>query len=239
MAQCEAKNAKGEQCGRHANRGAVYCQFHLKRLSQGVTHGLTASRKVLGIPETYHDVYQEFYESDAPTDLRRELALARTVFVEVRDALLSGDKRDECAVKIVGALREHLGDDVPPGLFDQYAVSLVEAIVPILKPYMPLTNMKLEVAKDLTKILGDVAAIAMKMKKIQDGLVLKVEVNQQVLVQFVQQVIYPVITDSSQRQAIAERASQFALRRTNQPEEARPSGPLSRAEQAPDIMQHL
>lgn len=236
MGRCSARNSKGEPCRRGAGDKA-YCPFHLKKYQGGVTHGLRSSRKTLGIPEAYHEIYQEFLESDTPTDLRRELAQQRTLFVELRDALLSGDKREECAVKLVGFVKQQLEDDVPPGLLETYSVSLVEGMVDILKPYMPLTTMNLETAESLSKHLTQAARIAAQMKRIQEGMVLKVEMDQQVVVRILQQVIFPVIVDEDQRRAIAERASQFALRRTMQ--QTLPSEAISKAEATPDILDHL
>jgi hypothetical protein len=238
MAQCKAKNSKGEQC-RLPGKDSGYCKHHYRPGIEGVTHGLTARRETLGIPDSYHDVYQSFYQSDAPTDLRRELAQSRTIFVELRDALLSGDKRDECASRIVGVLKEILEDEVPLSIIDEHSVVLVEKIVELLKPYMPLSNMRMETADGLTKLLDRTANIAQKMKKIQEGMVLKVEVNQTILVQFLQQVVFPVVVSTEQRQALAERASQFALRRTSAVDDIPQVGALSRAEQGPDILKHL
>jgi len=64
--------------------------------------------------------------------------------------------------------------------------------------------------KTITDMLESVSRTAKRAKEIQDGITLKVDINQNMLMRYVNEVVFVCITDPAQRRAILDATRSFA-----------------------------
>ena len=87
MPQCQANKKDGSQCNGRAKEGEKWCHYHKKRFAVNVRHGNCASPELLGVPQNQSLTFKQFYEQEKPLELQYELALLRTMYLELRKSL--------------------------------------------------------------------------------------------------------------------------------------------------------
>ena len=66
-------------------------------------------------------------------------------------------------------------------------------------------------AKDLAVILDTISKVAERMKKIQEGVTLNININAEMLTRFLVNVVFPSVPEPDRRSMIAGRARQFSV----------------------------
>lgn len=222
MVACVVKKSNGEQCKRRPAEGNEYCAHHRKMYAARVVHGKYARPEILGVPKRYHGQYQAFLASDKPFDLRNEMAILRTLVLEMRDVvdvnieIRSGQIAHRFADRLRKLFEEEDSTDVEP-----LVRTCTDAILQVLSTEL-LSLSSMGELREVSDMVGKVVKAAEVMKKIQEGVKLEVSIDTNLLIRFVQTAIFPVITDMEQRRQIIQRAFLLGLR-APQPGEYEPS----------------
>lgn len=217
MAQCVVKKKGGIQCKGEAGSGK-YCPIHRFKYQKRIQHGKYAQTEIaLGVPPKQLRNFQEFLRTEKPFDLSRELALLRTLFVELRESL---DERrpqkvatflEQLHTEFVRALVERkLNPEIAEQLSRGFLIPVVHDNF-VLMWGVGISMIDPDEAKDLTFILDTISKVAERMKKIQEGVTLNVSINAEMLTRFLVNVVFPSIPEPDRRQAIAGRARQFSV----------------------------
>lgn len=218
MPACSHKTKDGT-CRGSAKLGSKYCQLHLNRMKKQVKHGRYAKDDTLGIPVPvrYMPVYQDYVNSDAPYDLRKQFGMLNALLYEMREVM------DQRAAGRITALLDGVATDLRSWLFNQpkekvdALVSRVQSIVTEqVREHIPFSGRL--TPDDLTQ-LGDelerVSRFAEKMKKINEGVELKVHLDFDTILRFLQQVILPILPTPQQRALAVQKTRDFAQGRYN------------------------
>ncbi|MDE2104429.1 MAG: hypothetical protein KGL39_44755 [Patescibacteria group bacterium] len=152
------------------------------------------------VPEEFQQDFDEFMASKTPTDLAEEIALLRTLYLEARAA------RDHAGTKTIYFAHSALKDSLE--LNEEGA----EKALKILEKFFLPTPLSLDEAVKLSGILKEVVKAAETMTKISEGFSLKVDINERVLIKFLQVCVLPYL-DRAQRAAVADRAQRFSISR--------------------------
>ena len=217
MSQCKVTKSDGTRCRGNAGEGE-YCPIHRRRFAKNVTHGRYAKPEIAhGVPLQYAGLYQEFIQDDKPFDLRREMALLRTLFVETRNNLDAG-KLDK-ANKIEEAIVEQLSASLKgsPEKMRPLLTLIGQTVRQVLDDELDITSgMDLDEAEGLGRLLETISRVAERMKKIQEGVKLQVQIDTNILVRFLQHVVFPEIPEVERRQRMIMRASRMGISRVEQ-----------------------
>lgn len=217
MAQCVVKKKGGEQCKGEAGTGK-YCPIHRHKFQKRIKHGKYAQTEImLGVPPKHLRTYQEFLKTEKPFDLSRELALLRTIFVELREAM------DERRPQKVAAFLEQLTHELTRTLIgrklnpEMSKILAEDYLIPVIYDTFVLmwgvgvTMLDPDEAKDMTYILDTISKVAERMKKIQEGVTLNININAEMLTRFLVNVVFPSVPEPERRSQIAGRARQFSV----------------------------
>lgn len=218
MPQCQATKKNGEQCNGNAKQGEKWCHYHKKRYAKMVKHGNTASPELLGVPQNQSLTFKQFYEQENPLELQREIALLRTMYLELRAALErnQGDSRGEMIedykARMEGFLADcGLSDEVIQDRVAELGEDLDDLLLEYIGPAEPITAEDIVMLRDHIEA---VSRVAEKAKKIKDGFTLNVDLGNvhNILVQYTQQVVLPNIKDRFLRSKIVEETRAFQSR---------------------------
>jgi hypothetical protein len=211
MALCthKTKSLKGS-CGRHVGKGFKYCAFHLKKMQAQIKHGRYAQAGILGIPAKHEGIYQDFMQSERPFELKVQFATMNALYRELRELLddRALSRRDGILKELSSRLMETLkGNPEKVAKYVEYTVAhLDEVLLAYVPMFFTLSAGDLMMLADL---LEKISKVAMNMKKIQEGITMKVEIDQKYLVSFVQQVVMPLFPSYELRQQLVQRMIQF------------------------------
>ena len=167
-----------------------------------------------GIPRRYEAVYQDYLASTEPYNLKAELALQRTLFVEARDAL------EQKSAKRQGLFVQLVQDSVGAALAAAEADVDEEAVLKLIEKgckeaflrTFPALCAGLQDFKDLSSLLDQVAKTAERMKKIQEGIRMQVALDTESLMAWLRFCVFPFIAEGRTRSLVMERAALFATR---------------------------
>lgn len=191
-------------------------------LKKSIKHGMYSTAKNLGVPDHYTGVYQEFLQEDKPFDLRRELALLRLLYIRMEDALTA--KGDEKLHEIETDIREKLlklyGEKTKDAEKLQKTISNLTAVAAeAVAEKLGLASLGLGL-EDLADHLEKITRAAERMKKIQEGVKLQVNIDTNILVRFIQDVVFHFVEDGRTRQQIIERAMRLSIPNSETPRAA-------------------
>lgn len=178
-----------------------------------IKHGMYSTAKNLGVPERFTGLYQEFLEEGKPFDLRRELALLRLLYVRMEEALTAAgqEKIDEIAADIESKLMKIYGEKTKDAEKLQKTVSTLTALATTaISEHLGLASLGIGL-EDLADHLEKITRAAERMKKIQEGVKLQVNIDTSILVRFIQDVVFHFVEDGQTRQQIIERAMRMSV----------------------------
>lgn len=187
---------------------------NVRQARKRIVHGKNASAAALGVPETYHDTYAHFVSEDKPFDLRREMALIRVLYQRMEDHLhtQSGNTIEMIANSIEEKLARIYGEKTK----DKEKLAGIirtcsQVATQVVKDELGLSAIKLDDLMDLSDHIEKISRVAERMKKIQEGVKLQVNIDTNLLVKFIQEVVYPFVPERSVRSAMIEQAMRLSL----------------------------
>lgn len=234
---CTHKTKNGT-CGAHAKKGGKYCAFHLKKAQANVTHGRYARPETLGVPAQYEGIYQEYLNSERPFDLRKQYAFINALYHEMRDtATLKAEARTEaCTNGVVADLRAAL-HKADPAQLEKLSTFIRDSMDRNMHMSFPLTGrLNMDDLETLTQVLERISRVASTMKKIVEGVELKVSIDFDMLLRYVQHVILPILPTQELRSQAAIRTRAFSIGRFRPEEVAQLDGLVI---ESPDTGQQL
>jgi hypothetical protein len=157
--------------------------------------------------------YKEFLAKEKPFELFSEIAHLRTLLVEVREALDEDPEERADAVCelakdcIVGHLTHKKGMSAEKAerVSELAQEGMKEALRQSLggnKGWNLLDKERRESIKLLTGIIDQIATVAEKAKRIQDGITIHVDIDSAYLVRFVQDIVFRVVHGANDRHRI-------------------------------------
>lgn len=203
---CAHKNSSGEPCrARNVGEDGL-CSFHRRRSAGLIKHGQYA-KAVPGVPQRYAGVYQEFLASSKPTELLSEMAMLRTIYVEMRDLMES--RREQGIDAMVEEVKERLDKTIRRDPGDEELIQSFLDLVVTTSRHVYMTNFgkmfaTLDELREVSDHLMKVVKAAEIMKKIQEGIKLNVQIDTNLLVRVIQQAIFPVVPESDRRSRIIQ-----------------------------------
>lgn len=216
MAKCVRKKKGGVPCKGDAQEGSKYCAFHRKRLEANVTHGRTASPDVLGVPSRFTGVYQDFLNNPKPFDLRSEMAMLRTLYMELREHL------DSQSVGKLDHVTDKVLDELAPKLkgSEELVQFLLTTVGQTLKAtLMEEMDISWSASKDnireLSDLLEKISRVAERMKKIQEGAKLEISLDVNLITRLLTTVVLPEVPEPDRRARIMQKASMLAISTVN------------------------
>lgn len=189
---------------------------------KAIKHGMYSTAKNLGVPERYTGLYQDFLEEGKPFDLRRELALLRLLYVRMEEALTATgqEKVDEIEEEIRSKLTRIYGEKTKDAEKLQKTISnLVAVATEAIAEKLGLASLGIGL-DDLADHLEKITRAAERMKKIQEGVKLQVNIDTNILVRFIQEVVFHFVEDGRTRQQIIERAMKMSIPNSDVPRAA-------------------
>lgn len=222
--QCIYLTKAGNRCLRPAVVGEL-CSIHAKisqKKANNLTHGQTAQPSTLGIPSGLQPVYQEFLQSEDPTNLKRELAQLRTLLVELRDETekrirLSTDEtrtrlNETLEKTILKALIGEVGDDTDMETTKEVVGKIKADVFHAILPYLPEFKLDRATVYAFKDIIDTISKVAERMKKIQEGFTFRLTIDNTILLKFVKEVILENVEDGPTRRKIVDAARVFSPR---------------------------
>lgn len=195
--------------------------LHDGRMSK-IKHGLHVSAKKLGIPDRYEGLYQEFLDDGKPFDLRKEIALLRLLYVRMEEALTATGQQKIVAIEeaISSKLMKVYGEKTKDAEKLQKTVSTLTSIATaVIAEELGVASLGLGL-EDLADHLEKITRAAERMKKIQEGVKLQVNIDTSILVRFIQDVVFHFVEDGRTRQQIIERAMKMSVPNSDGPRAA-------------------
>lgn len=202
MARCEAKTKTG-QCRSEAGENK-WCHYHRQKYSRMVKHGLSASPELVGIPKNRVMTYKEFLAKEKPFELFSEIAHLRTLLTEVREALNCDPEErasELCSLAkdcIVAHLTHKKG--MSPEKAEKVATLAQEGVYEAFQQTMGgpkgwnlLDKERRAAIKLVSDLIEQVANVAEKAKRIQDGITIHVQIDTEYLVKFIQDIVFRVV----------------------------------------------
>lgn len=187
-----------------------------------VKHGMYSTAKNLGVPERYTGLYQDFLDEGKPFDLRRELALLRLLYVRMEEALeaTGSEKVQEIEEEIRSRLTKIYGEKTKDAEKLQKTIqNLVAIATEAIQEKLGLASLGIGL-DDLADHLEKITRAAERMKKIQEGVKLQVNIDTNILVRFIQDVVFHFVEDGRTRQQIIERAMRMSVPNSDTPRAA-------------------
>lgn len=178
-----------------------------------VKHGLYSTAKNLGVPERYTGLYQDFLEEGKPFDLRRELALLRLLYCRMEEALeakgshVLDEIEEDLRAKLLKVYGEKTKDEEK---LKKTVENLAAIAATTISDKLGLASLGIGL-DDLADHLEKITRAAERMKKIQEGVKLQVNIDTTVLVRFIQEVVFHFVEDSHTRQQIIDRAMRMSV----------------------------
>lgn len=210
---------------------------NLRQARKGLKHGQYSSPDVLRVPAKYDGIYQAYLKEDKPFDLRREMALLRVLHCRMEEALAGRgeaivDEIEQCIADRVRKQFEKKTKD--PERVAKVVDTLTQIAVSVIHEKMLMASLGIGL-DDLADHVEKITRAAERMKKIQEGVKLQVQIDTNLLVRFIQDVVFHFVSDHTTRQQIIQRA--MMLGAPNRPAEAAFAPP--RAALTPDVVNPL
>lgn len=186
---------------------------NLRQARKGLKHGAYSSPDVLRVPARYDGIYQQFLAEDKPFDLRRELALLRVLHCRMEDALAGRGEQ------VVSEIEETIADRVrkqfekktkDPERVAKVIDTLTQIAVSVIHEKMLMSSLGIGL-DDLADHVEKISRVAERMKKIQEGVKLQVQIDTNLLVRFIQDVVFHFVADTATRQQIIQRAMMLSV----------------------------
>ena len=174
---------------------------------------MSKKEKHLGVPEGYQKYFERKLLSNEPMKLTQELALLRTWFAFGAEILTINASTSvnqffellEEGLKNTLMRRLELDEQDIDALVQSFKIDNYK----LLQTTVPKYDVTPKMIKELSDVLSTVAKTADTMKRIEDGITLKVEIDSNVLLNFTKNVIYPVIKDPESLKELEQRMRKF------------------------------
>lgn len=216
MSLCRETKSDGSPCTARARKGELYCTFHLRQHQKRQQKAITSTTELLGISGGEALTFQKFHEVAKPFELYQELAYLRTLLTSYRKSIEMNldTRRKELLEELSTSVYNSFIDG---GMKEAVAEKIMEVLHPIYTSildhyYGPAEPLQPEAFNQLADMIERISRVAERAKKIQDGITLNVQLPSvgPILVNFVRDVVFTVITSPQQRKEIVE-----AVRRMN------------------------
>jgi hypothetical protein len=210
MAQCKARLKSGLRCRSQAGEDE-FCPKHRTRKIRRNPFQKRVNPDELRVPRKYYGVYQSFLNSEEPYNLKAELAIQRTLFVEARDHLeqRSEERQENFLEYVESQLKEKVKGD--PGRLQALVQRIRSILQEGLEKFYPSLCGSMEDFKTLSSLLDQTARTAERMKKIQEGVKMEIRLDKEMLISWLKFVVFPFVTDPAIRGAMVQRAATFKL----------------------------
>lgn len=217
MDLCRATKTDGTPCTARQKKGELYCAFHFKRLSKQADQKSGEVADLLGIQPGEAMTFQRFHELAKPFELYQELAYLRTLLTSYRKSIEMNldSKRGELLNDLSESVFAHFLD---VGVKEETATKFQTMLKPIYESildqyYGPAEPLQPEVFNQLADMIERISRVAERAKKIQDGITLNVQLPSvgPILVNFVRDVVFSVVTSPVQRKEIIESVRRMNL----------------------------
>lgn len=162
------------------------------------------NRRTAGVPFRYVRTYQEFLAENRPFDVSRELAMLRTLQVELRDIIdgrapIRLKKMSDDAAEAVRARVSRADDRIQP---DALFRIVSEEVNRILQTSFAVPATSSAEIREMSVLLERTARVADTLKKIQEGVKLDVTINHDMIVRILQMAVFPAVPESDRRRRI-------------------------------------
>lgn len=217
MELCRANKSDGTPCSARQKKGELYCAFHFKKLAKVADKKTEALGDLLGIQPGEQLTFQKFHELAKPFELYQELAYLRTLLTSYRKSIEMNldSKREELLTELSDSVFAHFLDI---GVKQETAEKFKEMLAPVYESildhyYGPAEPLQPEVFNQLADMIERISRVAERAKKIQDGITLNVNLPSvgPILVNFVREVVFTVVTSPEQRKEIIHQVRRMNL----------------------------
>lgn len=206
---CINQRPNGSLCGRKAKKGSQYCPYHHKKNTGLVKSGRRANMgKLLGLSGEEALSYEAFLDQHKPHELHHELYQMRALLVTYRKAYqtASGELKETFIQSVEEYCASYLIEEV--GMSPEKAYKFADYMLPPVgdayDEYLESLAVSGDYVKRVSTLIKDIGWLAEKAVKIKDGMTLNLVVNSQDFVDFVQDVVFVVVTDPRDRARLAE-----------------------------------
>lgn len=217
MELCRANKTDGTPCEARQKKGELYCAFHYKKLAKQADKKTDELGDLLGIQPGEQLTFQKFHELAKPFELYQELAYLRTLLTSYRKSIEMNldSKRADLLKELSESVYAHFLD---VGVKQETADKFKEMLSPIYESildhyYGPAEPLQPEVFNQLADMIERISRVAERAKKIQDGITLNVNLPSvgPILVNFVREVVFSVVTAPEQRKEIIHQVRRMNL----------------------------
>lgn len=205
---CTHPRPKGGLCGRPVKKGREYCAWHHKKTNGLVKTGKQADmKKLLGLSKGEELSYSEFLKQNKPHELQSELFQLRSLLVEYRNSYhaLSEGMKEMFLEEAEDFIASYL---ISEGMVPEKAYKLSSVILPGLADAYDSKLSSLDLSEDyiktVSKLLRDIAFLAEKSVKMKEGMTINLKVEGDVLISFIQEVVFVVVTSQMDRARLAQ-----------------------------------
>lgn len=210
--KCSRNKRDGTPCQRAAGDDGL-CAKHREIAGKQIKTGRYA-KAVPGVPVEYHDQYQRFLAMDKPFDLRHEMATLRALQIELRDIV---EQRRPAKLEVIARMITNGCDrlftrtpEQEEGIRQVLHVVHTTALTVLRSELMVLFGSMPEI-REMSDMLDKVGKMAERMKKIQEGVKLEVSIDTHILVTFLQQVVFKVVTEPERQAELVRLASLLSV----------------------------
>lgn len=210
--KCARNKRDGTPCRRDAGDDGL-CAKHREIASKQIKTGAYA-KAVPGVPLAYHDQYQRFLAMDKPFDLRHEMASLRALQVELRDIVEERRpaKLEYLARMITNGVDRMLNRTPEQEEGVRQILDVVKTCSQTaLRSELMVMFGSMQEIRELSDLLDKVGKMAERMKKIQEGVKLEVSIDTHILVTFLQQVVFKVVTEPDRQAELVRLASLMSI----------------------------
>lgn len=212
--ECIQQKPDGSFCGRKVKKDSEYCHYHHKKRNElSVPETKKGMSKLLGLKGDEAMSYDAFYAQQRPHELHNELFQLRALLVAYRKAYdTSSEEIKENFLDSVTETAESylvytLG--MTPDKAERVVGYIIPAVGDAYDEHLESLHISGDYVKQVSVLIKDTAWVAEKAVKIKDGITLNVKVATQEFLDFIQDVVFTVVTDSQTRAEIAQAAMAY------------------------------
>lgn len=182
---------------------------------------------VKSVPEKYKGVYQEYLDSPRPFDLRQQYAIINALYYELRDIVDSrvGARLQALDEEFKDSLTSALAgtEPSPEKILKATKISQIASntMLYLLPQFVPVSTMLAQKdIESLSDLLERISRVAERMKKIQEGVELKVHIDMDMILKLTREVFLPILPTPQLKELALVRIRTFFLTRSGSLREA-------------------
>lgn len=211
MSECIHQRPGGSLCGRKVKKGSEYCPYHHKEMNGMVRQGDKKQlAKLLGLSGDEAMSYEAFLAQEKPHDLANELYQLRALLVAYRKAYNASSEElknvfiDSVEEAAVSYLLEETG--MVPEKAYRFANLILPPVSDAYDLHLESLGLSDDYVKKVSNLIKDTAWVAEKAVKIRDGMTINLVVNNKEFLDFIQDVVFVVVTDPLERARLVQLA---------------------------------